>query len=580
MMLRMQRSVQFWTMEAGMNTQRKIAYGFATMAMTLVALQPLVATAQVPVDEDGKVIGAYEPALAAAVDTPNVGTSDVPLMSAAELEELVGPVALYPDDLLAIILPAAAYPQQIVEAAEFLTALENDASLKPNSDWDDSVIALLNYPEVVELMSADLDWTWRLGEATIAQQTDVVAAIESFRDRAYNAGNLKSDEYQKVSRDDGYIEITPVEEDVIYVPYYEPERVVVYQPRPVYYYYPRSYPVYYYPYTSAYHFNSGFFWGVTTAFSIGWYTDSLHVHHHSYHGHPYYGRHYRDYWWYRRPTMHSYHSNYIGHSTVTVNNYYNGDRWRPRHDRRDYVRHDVRTANNRYTERRRTERQANERRRTAEQTARTQTVRRQDPIAFRERQSNGRSQTQTQRSDRRGSSQEQRTDSATRQNREYVAQQRDGRRDTSRQTGSQRQYTSRQTGNQRQDTSRQTGSQRQDTSRQTGNQRQSSSRQTGSQRQQADTRYREPQQRRQSTATPPQKRQQRTAPPPQRAQRSAPPAQRSAPPAQRSAPQQRQQRSAPPPKSAQRSAPPPQRSESRSSNSRSGSRSSGRRERR
>jgi hypothetical protein len=525
-----------------MNIQRNVVYGTAKLVLALMALQPLAATAQVPVDEDGKVIGAYEPALAAAAENPGTGTSEVPLMSALELEDLVGPVALYPDDLLAIILPAAAYPQQIIEASRFLAALENDASLEPDPDWDDSVVALLNYPEVIELMNDDIDWTWRLGEAMIAQQTDLVAAIESFRDRAYNAGNLKSDEYQKVSRDEGYIEITPVEEDVIYVPYYEPERVVVYQPRPVYYYYPRSYPVYYYPYTSAYHFNSGFFWGVTTAFSIGWYTDSLHVYHHSYYGHPYYGRHYRERWWYRRPTMHHYHRNYIGRSTVTVNNYYRGDRWRPRHDRRDYVRQDARVANSRYTERRTAQRQANERRTTAERTARTQTVRRQEPVAFRERTSMARSQPRTQGTERRSSSRAQRSDGVTRQNRDYVAQQRDRSQNAGRQTGSQRQ--------------------------------------TGNERQRSDTRYRDPDrqqpvvtarqqrretpsraqpQRRQSTAPPPQTRQPRSAPPPQRAQRSSPP------------PRTREQRSAPPPQRAQRSAPPPQqrsapqRSESKSS---------------
>ncbi len=172
------------------------------------------------------------------------------VFSSSEIEELIGPIALYPDDLLAIVLPASTYPLQIVEAARFLEALEADSSLQPDEDWDDSIVALLNYPEVIELLNEDLDWTWRLGEAVVAQQADVIAAIESFRDRAYAAGNLESDDYQIVSHEGSSIQITPVEEDVIYVPYYEPEEVVVYQPRRVYYYYPRSYPVYYYPYPS------------------------------------------------------------------------------------------------------------------------------------------------------------------------------------------------------------------------------------------------------------------------------------------------------------------------------------------
>ena len=76
------------------------------------------------------------------------------------------------------------------------------------------------------MMDEDIDWTWQLGEAVISQQNDVIAAVEAFRDRAYAAGNLKSDERQKVSYDDGVIEIEPADDDVIYVPYYEPAEVV------------------------------------------------------------------------------------------------------------------------------------------------------------------------------------------------------------------------------------------------------------------------------------------------------------------------------------------------------------------
>ncbi|MBT8092813.1 MAG: DUF3300 domain-containing protein [Gammaproteobacteria bacterium] len=300
----------------------------------LLALLPAAVIAQVPVDDDGKVLGTYE----VEQDAIAIGNEDIPLLSAVDLEELVGPIALYPDDLLAIVLPASAYPLQIIEAARFLEDVRNDPTLKPNPDWDDSVVALLNYPEVIELLNDDIDWTWRLGEAVVAQQADVVETIEAFRDRAYAAGNLKSDDYQNVTYDDGVIEITPVAEDVIYVPYYEPDRVVVYQPRPVYYYYPRAYPVYYYPYSSAYRFNNDWFWGVTTAFRIGWYSDSLSVLHHSYYGHPYFGRQYRERWWYRRPTITTHNVVYLGGNTdVTINRFYGGDRWRPRQDRRDYV---------------------------------------------------------------------------------------------------------------------------------------------------------------------------------------------------------------------------------------------------
>jgi hypothetical protein len=309
--------------------------------LAIVLTWPAAVLAQVPVDEDGNVISQSEPGTVVAGE-------DLPILTDAELEEIVGPVALYPDDLLAIVLPASTYPLQIVQAARFLEELEGDASLKPDEDWDDSVVALTNYPEVVEMMSEDLDWTWRLGEAVVAQQTDVIKAIEAFRDRAYAAGNLKSDDFQTVAEDDGIISITPVEEDVIYVPYYEPERVVVYQPRPVYYYYPRAYPVYYYPYPAGYSFSLGYFWGVTTAFSIGWHSHHVHVWHHSYHGHPYYGHHYWNDWWYRRPDIHVHHNYYSrSHYNRHYDRYRRGDYWAP-HTRRTVRSTDQRITRTRY----------------------------------------------------------------------------------------------------------------------------------------------------------------------------------------------------------------------------------------
>jgi len=299
--------------------------GIAAALLALLAQAP-AGFAQVPVDDDGNLIGEAAPAAPAYPDD-----DAIPLRSASELESLVGPVALYPDDLLAIVLPAATYPLQVVQAARFLEALESDPSLQPDEDWDDSIVALVNYPEVVEMMNEDLDWTWQLGEAVVAQQSEVINAIATFRDRAYTAGNLKSDDRQTVARnDDDVIEIAPVSEEVIYVPYYEPERVVVYQPRPVYYYYPRAYPVYYYPYPSYYSFSTGYFWGVTTAFSIGWNSWNLCTYHPTYYGHPYYGYNYRRTWWYRQPSVHVYNNYYVNNNVRADYRSRHGDTWRPR----------------------------------------------------------------------------------------------------------------------------------------------------------------------------------------------------------------------------------------------------------
>ncbi|MEX2259417.1 MAG: DUF3300 domain-containing protein [Woeseia sp.] len=296
---------------------------YLLLAAALLLFAGGVALAQVPVDEDGNPIGSSAPVTDAG--------DAAPVLSGGELEALVGPIALYPDDLLAIVLPASTYPLEIVQAARFLDDLENDSSLQPDESWDESIVALLNYPEVVRMMNDDIDWTWQLGEAVVAQQTDVVAAVEAFRDRAYAAGNLKSDEYQTVNTENEVIQIEPVSDDVIYVPYYEPEQVVVYQPRRVYYYYPRAYPVYYYPYPVGYNFGYDHFWGVTTAFSIGWTSHHLRVYHHSFHGHPYFGHQYYGNYW-RQPSINifnNYYGNY-GYSSLQ-DRYRYGSYWRPRY---------------------------------------------------------------------------------------------------------------------------------------------------------------------------------------------------------------------------------------------------------
>jgi hypothetical protein len=304
----------------------------------LLVLVPAMAMSQVPLDENGAPLvsideaSIHEASIDGDIPMDAELVAEAPLLTSLELAELIGPVALYPDDLLAIVLPASSYPLEIVQAARFLEQLESDPSLEPDESWDESITALLNYPEVVQMMDEDIDWTWRLGEAVIAQQEELIAAIEAFRDSAYAAGNLKSDEHQEVSNnDDGIIEIVPVDEELIYVPYYEPEEVLVYQSEPVYHYYPQAYPVYYYPYPVGHHFSSGYFWGVTTAFSIGWNNNYLHVYHPSYWGHPYYGRSYYSHY-YRRPSINIYNNWYVNNSYRTSGNRHrDGDYWRPRH---------------------------------------------------------------------------------------------------------------------------------------------------------------------------------------------------------------------------------------------------------
>lgn len=198
------------------------------------------------------------------------GTAPATVIPAAELEQLVGPIALYPDDLLAIMLPASTYPLEIVKAQRFLEQRKTNPKLEPDKSMPEPVLNLLNYPDVVKNMSDDLDWTQRLGEAVVSQQQDVLAAIQSFRRQAYSAGNLKTDDKQIVVQEKEIIQVVPADPEVVYVPQYQTETVVVAQPAPPVSYYPTPYPSYYYPYPTGVPFGTGFFWGAATAYAFDW----------------------------------------------------------------------------------------------------------------------------------------------------------------------------------------------------------------------------------------------------------------------------------------------------------------------
>jgi len=192
---------------------------------------------------------------------PAASSYAAPAMSAAELDKLVGPIALYPDDLIAIILPAATYPLEIVQADRYLDKRKKDKNLPVNDAWQDSVKSLLNYPEVVKKMSEDLDWTTDLGEAVVADQGAVLEAIQSFRRQVQGVGNLKSDDKQTVIVEKEVIQVVQANPEVIYVPQYNPSTIVVAGGYPSYGYYPAPYPVYYYPYAPGAALATGLIWG-------------------------------------------------------------------------------------------------------------------------------------------------------------------------------------------------------------------------------------------------------------------------------------------------------------------------------
>ena len=185
-------------------------------------------------------------------------------LSPQELEKLVGPIALYPDELVGIVLPASTNALQVVSAARFLQKQKKDSSLKPDENWDPSVLGLLNYPEVINLMNQDLEWTQNLGDAVINHQNDVMDAIQQFRAKAEAAGNLKSNDKQVIVVEKEVIKIVSADPQVIYVPTYQPT-TVIYQTTPVYYSSP--YPVYYSPGAA---FFTGMFVGAAISYGVGW----------------------------------------------------------------------------------------------------------------------------------------------------------------------------------------------------------------------------------------------------------------------------------------------------------------------
>lgn len=195
-------------------------------------------------------------------------------LSADEIDTLIGPIALYPDELIAIVLPASTFPLQIVQAARFIEKKKADQSLEPTESWDSSVLSLLNYPEVITLMNDDLDWTWKLGEAVVNQQQDVMASIQSFRTKVDEAGNLASNEKTVIIKETEVIKIESSSPEVIYVPSYNPTTVVVYSPAPYPWVYSPPYPYYYSPAAA---FWSGMFVGAAISYRVHW-----NDHHHGY----------------------------------------------------------------------------------------------------------------------------------------------------------------------------------------------------------------------------------------------------------------------------------------------------------
>jgi hypothetical protein len=211
---------------------------------------------------------------------PPPPAAEAQAFSQAELDQMLAPIALYPDELLSQVLMAATYPLEIVEAARWASAHpglrgEQAVNAAAGQPWDPSVKSLLAFPQILSMMDQKLDWTQRLGNAFLAQQQQVMDTVQELRRRAYAAGNLRSSERERVEEQAGSIVIVPASPQVVYVPYYDP--LVVYGP----WWWPAYPPVYWPPWPGYVVAPApGFWWGVGVGISFGFFFGAFDWPHH------------------------------------------------------------------------------------------------------------------------------------------------------------------------------------------------------------------------------------------------------------------------------------------------------------
>jgi hypothetical protein len=208
-------------------------------------------------------------ALLAAMPFAN-GQSRVATFPRAEIDQMLAPIALYPDPLLSQLLMAATFPMEVVEAARWSRAhpgVEGDAAVQMVQDyeWDPSVKSLVAFPQVLQRMDENLEWTQKLGEAFIVQEPVVMEAVQDLRRRAQESGQLLSDERQRIIEQPEAIAIEPVNPQYVYVPYYDPR--VVYGS----WWWPAYPPYYWAPWPGYVSYYPGYWWGAPIGLSVGFF---------------------------------------------------------------------------------------------------------------------------------------------------------------------------------------------------------------------------------------------------------------------------------------------------------------------
>ena len=186
--------------------------------------------------------------------------SEVVELDQAQLDQMLAPIALYPDTLLSHILVASTYPLEVIQAARWRAAnkdLDEQQALDAveDKDWDPSVQALVPFNDLLQTLSEDLDWLQALGSTFLLNEEQLLASVQNLRQKAYQQGNLTNNDYVNVEQKDAEIVIETIRKEVIYVPYYDTR--VVYGD-----WWWHNYQPLFWDSPSHYVFNSGFYWSV------------------------------------------------------------------------------------------------------------------------------------------------------------------------------------------------------------------------------------------------------------------------------------------------------------------------------
>ena len=191
---------------------------------------PQYAQPQYP-QQDQQQADAGQPYAAPDDLTAQPTTPTQPPIAAGDLEQMLAPIALYPDNLVAQILAAATYPAEVAAADQWVKGMQAQgygapeqiaAGANSESSWDPSIKALTAFPQVLDMLNQNLQWTTALGNAYYNQPQDVMQTIQVLRQRAQQAGNLQSTPQEQVTDDQGYIDVAPANPEVEYVPAYDP----------------------------------------------------------------------------------------------------------------------------------------------------------------------------------------------------------------------------------------------------------------------------------------------------------------------------------------------------------------------